>query len=233
MRKWILCSQQYPRSFFSFSLPFLFLFIIVSFFLFLLLSLSLCFAPSVGPSVRNERWPLIRQKILLYRADPLSTKWKRSADESGLVSFAPLLDVAHRLELNRFDGLSVEEGSCMANSCQFLLTSSCVLFPLSPSRSLLFASPLVLFGTIGGMEVDKLSSANDFALEMALLTWISNDLKRSTRSSWIRSFLDGFQIFIYSEYGIWGCARWFNSNRSWLWFRRIRERFSLVRTVCT
>lgn len=170
MRKWILCSQQYPRSFFSFSLPFLFLFIIVSFFLFLLLSLSLCFAPSVGPSVRNERWPLIRQKILLYRADPLSTKWKRSADESGLVSFAPLLDVAHRLELNRFDGLSVEEGSCMANSCQFLLTSSCVLFPLSPSRSLLFASPLVLFGTIGGMEVDKLSSANDFALEMALLT---------------------------------------------------------------
>lgn len=121
MRKWILCSQQYPRSFFSFSLPFLFLFIIVSFFLFLLLSLSLCFAPSVGPSVRNERWPLIRQKILLYRADPLSTKWKRSADESGLVSFAPLLDVAHRLELNRFDGLSVEEGSCMANSCHFLL----------------------------------------------------------------------------------------------------------------
>lgn len=121
---------------------------------FFFIILSLCFAPSVGPSVRNERWPLIRQKILLYRADPLSTKWKRSADESGLVLFAPLLDVAHRLELNRSDGLSVQEGSCMANSCQFLLASSYVSFPLSLSFRLSFVPFFllllsVLFGTIG------------------------------------------------------------------------------------
>lgn len=163
-------------------------------------SLSLfCLPPSVGPSVRNERWPLIRQKILLYRADPLSTKWKRSADESGLVLFAPLLDVAHRLELNRSDGLSVQEGSCMANSCQFLLASSYVSFPLSLSLSFpsfCFSSPFFL-GRSGGMEeIDKLSSTNDFALEMALLTWISNDLNAREARGFDRFWMDFKYLYI-------------------------------------
>lgn len=45
---------------------------------------------------------------------------------ASLVLFAPLLDVVHRLELNRLDGLSVQEGSCIVNSRHFLL------HPLSP-----------------------------------------------------------------------------------------------------
>lgn len=107
-----------------------------------------CFPDTVGPPVRNERWLSHTSK------NPIILRWS-SVDEmeeiggrASLVLFAPLLDVAHRLELNRCDGLSVQEGSCMDE----LVPPPSFFFPFLfiPFFSLL--SSFSFFGERGGVR---------------------------------------------------------------------------------
>lgn len=87
---------------------------------------------------------------------------EETGKRASLVLFAPLLDVAHRLELNRSDRLSVRKGSCIANSRHF----SCFLFFFLFFRLPLHPPPLFLHPSFSSTNCLQ---TTDFALIMVLL----------------------------------------------------------------